>query len=82
MIVAAKDKLIDQFWEELKKKDDQYTKTMKEQSNDVKVVVSRMRDQYFALRDQSAKELEEIQKKFDVEVISKFNLEEAIYWQG
>lgn len=43
IIIAAKDKLIAEFWEELKKKDDQYTKTLKEQSNDIKVLVSKMR---------------------------------------
>ena len=62
--MAAKDKLINEFWEELKKKDDQYSKTMKEQSSDIKVLVARMRDQYFALRDQSSRELDEVQQKF------------------
>jgi hypothetical protein len=64
VIIAAKDKLINEFWEELKKKDDQYSKTLKEQSSDIKVLVSKMREQYFALRDQSIKELDEIQKTF------------------
>ncbi len=65
LIIAAKDKLINQFWDELKKKDDQYTKTLKEEANDIKILVSKMRDQYFALRDQSIKELDEIQKTFE-----------------
>lgn len=56
--MAAKDKLINEFWEELKKKDDQYSKTLKEQASDIKVLVSKMREQYFALRDQSIQELE------------------------
>lgn len=67
MIIAAKDKLINEFWDELKKKDDQYTKTLKEEANDIKILVSKMRDQYFALRDQSIKELDEIQKTFEDE---------------
>ena len=67
MIVAAKDKLINEFWEELKKKDDQYSKLLKDQSSDIKVLVSKMREQYFALRDQSINELEEIQRKFEAE---------------
>lgn len=67
MIVAAKDKLINEFWEELKKKDDQYSKLLKDQANDIKVLVSKMREQYFALRDQSINELEEIQRKFEAE---------------
>jgi hypothetical protein len=40
---------------------------LKEQANDIKVLVSKMREQYFALRDQSISELEEIQKKFEAE---------------
>ena len=65
LIVAAKDKLIEEFWEELKKKDDQYSKTLKQQASDVKVLVSHMREQYFALRDQSLTELDAIQSRFD-----------------
>ena len=78
LIVAAKDKLIEQFWEELKKKDDQYSKTLKQQASDVKVLVSHMREQYFALRDQSLTELDAIQSRFDAQrkaYISKANLE-------
>ena len=66
-IIAAKDKLINEFWEELKKKDDQYSKTLKDQSSDIKILVSKMREQYFALRDQSIRELDEIQKTFEDE---------------
>jgi len=51
----------------LKKKDDQYSKTLKEQASDIKVLVSKMREQYFALRDQSIRELDEIQRKFESE---------------
>lgn len=64
LIIGAKDKLINEFWEELKKKDDQYTKTLKEQASDIKVLVSKMREQYFTLRDQSIRELDEIQRTF------------------
>ncbi len=53
LIIAAKDKLIGEFWDELKKKDDEYSKTLKQEANDIKVLVSKMREQYFALRDQS-----------------------------
>lgn len=41
---------------------------MKEQANDIKVLVARMREQYFALRKQSSQELDEVQKKFEAEV--------------
>ncbi len=64
LIIAAKDKLIGEFWDELKKKDDEYSKTLKQEANDIKVLVSKMRQQYFALRDQSVQELEEIQRRF------------------
>lgn len=40
---------------------------MKEQASDIKALVSKMREQYFALRDQSIQELEEIQKRFEAE---------------
>ena len=48
----------------MKKKDDQYTKTLKSQAEDIKDLVKKMREQYSTLRDQSLKELEEIQAKF------------------
>lgn len=67
LIIAAKDKLIGEFWDELKKKDDEYSKTLKQEANDIKVLVSKMREQYFALRDQSVQELEEIQRRFEAE---------------
>ena len=53
--MEAKDKLIQEFQNELKKKDDQYSKTLKQQGEDVKILVAKMREQYFALRDQSLK---------------------------
>lgn len=37
-----------------------------------------MRDQYFALRDQSLLELDEVQRKFEMEVIIWFYLREKI----
>lgn len=51
----------------MKKKDDQYSKTLKEQAADIRLLVSKMREQYFALRDQSIAELEEIQRRFEAE---------------
>jgi len=51
----------------LKKKDDEYSKTLKQEASDIKVLVSKMREQYFALRDQSVNELEEIQRRFEAE---------------
>lgn len=65
--MEAKNKLIQEFQNELKKKDDQYSKTLKGQGEDIKILVAKMREQYFALRNQSLKELEEIQKRFEEE---------------
>lgn len=56
--MAAKDKLIKEFQNELKKKDDQYTKTLKGQGKDIEELVDKMRKQYEALRAQSLKELD------------------------
>lgn len=41
-----------------------------------------MRDQYFALRDQSLIELDEVQKKFELEVIYWFKVEKKLHWKG
>lgn len=64
MIIGAKDRLIKEFQNELKRKDDSYSKTLKSQSEDIKVLVAKMRQQYFALRDQSLNELDSIQTQF------------------
>jgi dynein regulatory complex protein 1 len=64
-IIDGKQRLIDQFTNELKKKDDDYVKMVKDQSQDIKQLVGRMRSQFFTLRDENLKELEEIQRKFE-----------------
>lgn len=50
-IIDGKERLIEQFTEELKTKDDDYVKMLKEQSKDVKLLVDRMHSQYSTLRD-------------------------------
>lgn len=60
--------MIQEFTDELKKKDDDYVKMLKDQSHDIKLLVGRMRSQFFTLRDENLKELEEIQRKFEAEV--------------
>lgn len=42
---------------------------MKSQEEDTKTLIVKMREQYFALRDQSLKELEEVQNQFTLEVL-------------
>ena len=64
MIADGKDRLIKQFQDELKKKDDGYSKKIKDEAVDIKDLVTQMRSQFFTLRDQHLRELEEIQKKF------------------
>jgi dynein regulatory complex protein 1 len=78
-IVDGKERLIDQFTDELKKKDDDYVKMLKEESQDIKQLVSRMRSQFFTLRDENLKELEEIQRKFEAEVHYNLILAKNIY---
>lgn len=41
--MVGKQKLILEFWEELKKKDDEYVKMLKEQSDDIKNMITKMR---------------------------------------
>lgn len=57
MICDGKDRLIKQFQEELKKKDDDYSKKLKDEAFDIKEMIKRMRKQFFDLRDQHFKEL-------------------------
>lgn len=52
---------------------------LKEQSQDIKLLVGRMRGQYFTLRDENLKELEEIQRKFEAEVHKHANLAQSLH---
>lgn len=52
---------------------------LKEQSQDIKELVVRMRDQFFTLRDKNLQELEEIQRKFELEVTHILMLEKRLY---
>ena len=76
MIVEGKDRLIKEFQEELKRKDDDYSKKLKNEAFDIKDMISRMRSQLFTLRDQNFKELEDIQKEFEND--RKKHIEESI----
>lgn len=50
IIVEGKDKLIKEFWDELKKKDDDYVKMLKEHSSDIETMIINMRKQFFDIR--------------------------------
>lgn len=65
----GKDKLIEEFWEELNKKDDDYRQMMKSQENDIKDMVIKTRFQFSDLRAKYLVELEEIEEEFRNEVI-------------
>lgn len=69
-IRECKDTLIDEFWEELNKKDDDYRQMMKSQENDIKDIVVNMRFQFKDLREKYLFELEEIEKEFSNEVFN------------
>lgn len=56
-IINGKESLIREFWEELKKKDDQYIKMLKDQQIEIKDIVGGMRSQFYEIRDANLREL-------------------------
>ena len=66
-ILDSKDKLIMQFQEQLKQKDEEYVKSLKTQRQAIDKMISSMRDQYDKLRRQYATELAEIENEFNRE---------------
>ncbi|CAE6966204.1 DRC1 [Symbiodinium sp. CCMP2456] len=63
----SKDRRIDDFKAELKNKDEEYIKMLKQQSVDITTLISKMREQYHALRQHYEKELEDIEQAFEDE---------------
>ena len=59
-----KDKLINDFQQELKCKDDQYVRDLKKQAEDVDLILERMEDQVKTIMRGYREELEEIEKAF------------------
>ncbi|OLQ06587.1 Dynein regulatory complex protein 1 [Symbiodinium microadriaticum] len=66
-IIKSKDRRIDDFKAELKNKDEEYIKMLKQQSVDITTLISKMREQYHALRQHYEKELEDIEQAFEDE---------------
>ncbi|KAL4463401.1 hypothetical protein ABPG72_011613 [Tetrahymena utriculariae] len=66
-IIEGKENLRKEFEEELKRKDDEYVKMLKEQSNDIKDMISKMRSQFYKIRDANMQELEDIERHFEQE---------------
>merc|ERR1719482_2577791 len=60
-ILDSKDRRIREFQTELKNKDEEYIKVLKQQSTDITSLVGQMREQYFALRKNYEEQLEEIE---------------------
>ena len=66
-MIDEKDKLINEFQQELKAKDDQYVKNLKKQAEDVDLLLERMEEQNKTLLKAHSEELREIEKAFQVE---------------
>ncbi len=57
------------FKDDLRKKDDDYRKMLKDQGEDVEGTIHNMRQQFYQLRDMYLGELNEIENKYDQDVI-------------
>ncbi|CAE7255304.1 DRC1 [Symbiodinium pilosum] len=66
-IIESKDRRIEDFKTELKNKDEEYIKMLKQQSLDITTLITKMREQYHALRQHYEKELEDIEQAFEDE---------------
>jgi dynein regulatory complex protein 1 len=64
-ILDSKNGMIALFKENLKKKDDDYRKILKEQNEDIDQIIARMRNQFYGLRSMYLSELNEIEHKYD-----------------
>lgn len=63
-IIQSKDRLVHDFRQELKAKDDEYVKALKKQAEDVDVLLERMGRQFVSLRRTYEDELEEVETAF------------------
>jgi|TARA_B110000091_G_scaffold194651_1_gene220687 dynein regulatory complex protein 1 len=63
-IISSKDSLISEFRLELKGKDEEYVKSLKQQGEDITQLISRMRKQYQDLQTEYASELGQIEEAF------------------
>ena len=64
----SKNALIALFQNDLRKKDDDYRKQLKDEDEDITQIIALLRRQYYELRDSYLKELSEIEQKFDQDV--------------
>lgn len=63
-IIASKDKLIMEIKTELKKKDDEFVKTLKRQAEDVDTLLQYMSRQFVEMQNAFKEELDEIENAF------------------
>merc|ERR1719482_2567795 len=61
-IIESKDRRIRDFQTELKNKDEEYVKMLKQQSFDITSIIGKMRDQYHTLRRHYEQQLEQIEE--------------------
>jgi len=66
-IIESKDRRIRDFQTELKNKDEEYIKMLKQQSADITTLIGKMREQYHMLRRHYEQQLEEIEGAFEQE---------------
>ena len=66
-IISSKDELIKEFNNELKSKDEDYVKALKQQEEDITQLLSRMRKQYNDLHKEYEVELEQIEEHYKQE---------------
>jgi len=66
-IIESKDRRIRDFQTELKNKDEEYVKMLKQQSTDITGLIKGMRDQYHMLRQDYEKKLGDIEGAFEKE---------------
>jgi len=64
-ILGSKNGLIGLFEEALRKKDDDYRRSLKEENEDIDTIIALMRRQYYELRDSYLSELTEVEQKYD-----------------
>ncbi len=72
-ILDSKNGLIALFKDDLRKKDDDYRRILKDEHEDVETIVSRMRQQFYKLRNMYLSELNEIEHKYDQDVKDNFS---------
>ncbi len=72
-ILDSKNGLIALFKDDLRKKDDDYRRILKDEQEDVETIVSRMRQQFYKLRNMYLSELNEIEHKYDQDVKDNFS---------